>query len=318
MWDKKEMNWWLDFFRNEGWVLALKDIIRSMAQRRKPLERPSAPRGRSRSPKPLPKKMPKLKRKLVEAGPQSDMQSTSSSSALVVKPRPKPVILKANAKASAAQAAPQTSASSKPEATTSSSSVSTVQRPQVMRRIRRPEWVPWPCGGCKLMPWKCTCRAATKEFDESLADSSDSESSVDSIYEFMSKRAGIWDDLQRLGNEARPEVQRADSPEPVEERGMWACPKCKSMNLRFHLVCQVGNCGTRRELAKPLRPGDWMCPVCLNVNFRGRLRDGQQRCNWSRCTTNNWTCAQCGNLNYCSRPICQTRICRNPRPFSYY
>ena len=64
-----------------------------------------------------------------------------------------------------------------------------------------------------------------------------------------------------IDQEASEFVAREVSPEPVQEKDMWACPRCKSLNSRHVLLCQV-------KVDEPLsgtehvgtEPGGWVLP----------------------------------------------------------
>ena len=64
-----------------------------------------------------------------------------------------------------------------------------------------------------------------------------------------------------IDQEASEFVAREVSPEPVQEKDMWACPRCKSLNSRHELLCQV-------KVDEPLsgtehvgtEPGGWVLP----------------------------------------------------------
>ena len=58
-------------------------------------------------------------------------------------------------------------------------------------------------------------------------------------YQMASRKAGIWAIAEVDDQEASELVAREESPEPVREEDMWACPRCKSLNSRHELLCQV-------------------------------------------------------------------------------
>ena len=102
---------------------------------------------------------------------------------------------------------------------------------------------------------------------------------------------------------------RTDTMEWVT-RDCWACSSCKSMNLRFVLVCV---CGVRRQLREDWnwapQKNDWICDWCSNYNFSWR-----RWCHWSDCPTGDWECV-CGNVNYQRRRVCNRSSCQRPRPW---
>ena len=101
-----------------------------------------------------------------------------------------------------------------------------------------------------------------------------------------------------------------ESPPP----GAWVCSSCKSWVSRHKLYCSRVGCPTRRELMQKWKPGDYFCTVCGNHRFKD-----SSRCQWVHCHSNDWVCPneRCGNLNYAARRFCNTRWCREPRPFSF-
>ena len=58
-------------------------------------------------------------------------------------------------------------------------------------------------------------------------------------YQMASRKAGIWAIAEVDDQEASELVAREESPEPVREEDMWAGPRCKSLNSRRELLCQV-------------------------------------------------------------------------------
>ena len=109
---------------------------------------------------------------------------------------------------------------------------------------------PRPCELCHSMPWQCVCLNVPRTVEEER-----------SAYQIASRIAGIWGDTEVIDQEASEFVAREESPEPVQEKDMWACPRCKSLNSRHELLCQV-------KVDEPLsgtehvgtEPGGWVLP----------------------------------------------------------
>ena len=78
------------------------------------------------------------------------------------------------------------------------------------------------------MPWECVCLTVPRTVEEER-----------SAYQIASRKAGIWADAEVIDREASEFVAREESPEPVQEKDMWACPRCKCLNSRHELLCQV-------------------------------------------------------------------------------
>ena len=107
-----------------------------------------------------------------------------------------------------------------------------------------------PCELCHSMPWQCVCLTVPRSVEKER-----------SAYQIASRIAGIWGDTEVIDQEASEFVAREESPEPVQEKDMWACPRCKSLNSRHVLLCQV-------KVDEPLsgtehvgtEPGGWVLP----------------------------------------------------------
>ena len=167
--------------------------------------------------------------------------------------------------------------------------------------------VPWPCKQCWRMPWKCKCQKA--EAEDSAPEHIEQ---IEQDYELMCKRAGVWAAAAASQSEADRKVAEPEPPEEHDERDMWGCSKCSTMNLRHDLVCRVVGCEQRRPLVDFQESrGDWICPDCQNHNWGFR-----RLCNWTACPSNDWRC-ECGNLNRSNRKFCNRGVCGLPRPFSY-
>ena len=81
---------------------------------------------------------------------------------------------------------------------------------------------PRPCERCQPMPRQCVCLKVPRTVEQER-----------SAYQIASRHAGIWADAEVIDQEGE------ESPEPVQEKDMWACPRCKSLNSRHELLCQV-------------------------------------------------------------------------------
>jgi hypothetical protein len=103
-----------------------------------------------------------------------------------------------------------------------------------------------------------------------------------------------------------PEEKGANLPVDMA-RDAWACPECKSINLRFHAMCCL--CNAPVPFLQEPRAGDWLCGKCGNTNFARRTW-----CAWSTCATRDWLC-RCGNGNFARRATCNMRSCGLPRPW---
>ena len=88
--------------------------------------------------------------------------------------------------------------------------------------------LPWPCDVCGLLPWLRVCLTVSRTREEERR-----------AYQIASRKAGIWAVAEIDDLEASELVARDESPEPVREEDMWACPSCKSLNSRHELLCQV-------------------------------------------------------------------------------
>ena len=118
---------------------------------------------------------------------------------------------------------------------TSEKSASSTQNPaSPASPTSREKLLPWPCEKCGLMPWLCVCLTVSRTREEERRQ-----------YQIASCKAGIWADAEAIDQEASKIVARDESPEPVREEDMWACPRCKSLNSRHELLCQV-------KVGKPL------------------------------------------------------------------
>lgn len=60
------------------------------------------------------------------------------------------------------------------------------------------------------------------------------------------------------------------------------------------------------------RDGDWTCPQCGNLNYSDRAVCNMRKCGASR-PAQDWICHACGNSNYADREFCNMRRCRAPR-----
>ena len=78
------------------------------------------------------------------------------------------------------------------------------------------------------MPWLCVCLTVSRTREEERR-----------AYQIASCKAGIWADTEAIDQEASKIVARDESPEPVREEDMCPCPRCKSLNSRHELLCQV-------------------------------------------------------------------------------
>ena len=135
-------------------------------------------------------------------------------------------------------------------------------------------------------------------------------------YRIACSDAGVWAQVEEhmaaaveMENKEEPNVEQ-ESPPP----GAWVCRACKSWASRHKLYCTRVGCPTRRELLQKWKPGDYFCTVCGNHRFKHSVR-----CQWVHCHSNDWVCPnpKCRNLNYSARRFCNTRWCREPRPFSF-
>ena len=118
---------------------------------------------------------------------------------------------------------------------TSEKSASSTQNPaSPASPTSRAKLLPWPCEKCGLMPWLCVCLTVSRTREEERR-----------AYQIASCKAGIWADTEAIDQEASKIVARDESPEPVREEDTWACPRCKSLNSRHELLCQV-------KVGKPL------------------------------------------------------------------
>ena len=106
-----------------------------------------------------------------------------------------------------------------------------------------------------------------------------------------------------LSESESPETQ--DASPPPDMRDAWACPECKSTNLRFYAACRL--CWLPAPFLHKPRPGDWLCGVCGNTNFACRTW-----CAWSTCSSRDWLC-RCGNTNFARRAFCNMQSCGLPR-----
>ena len=89
-------------------------------------------------------------------------------------------------------------------------------------------FLPWPCDVCGLLPWLCVCLTVSRTREEERR-----------AYQMASRKDGIWARAERNDREASELAARDESPEQVREEDMWACPRCKSLNSRHELLCQV-------------------------------------------------------------------------------
>lgn len=137
------------------------------------------------------------------------------------------------------------------------------------------------------------------------------------VYRIACQRAGVWAQVEEHVAEAFAEAEWVEEPNVETESpppGAWVCHACTSWVSRHKLYCSRVGCPTRRELMQKWKPGDYFCTVCGNHRFKNSIR-----CQWVHCHSNDWVCPNqnCRNLNYSARRYCNTRWCRQPRPFSF-
>jgi len=60
------------------------------------------------------------------------------------------------------------------------------------------------------------------------------------------------------------------------------------------------------------RDGDWSCPQCGNLNYSDRFVCNMRKCQAPK-PAQDWICDACGNSNYADREFCNMRRCRAPR-----
>ena len=136
-------------------------------------------------------------------------------------------------------------------------------------------------------------------------------------YEKACHRAGVWkqveDDMAEAAEETESKVEPSIESESYPP-GAWVCRSCASWVSRHKLYCSRVGCPTRRDLMQKWKPGDFWCTVCGNHRFKDSIR-----CQWVHCHSNDWVCPNpaCENLNFSARRFCNTRWCREPRPFSF-
>eukprot|EP00392_Amoebophrya_sp_AT5.2_P018531 g19090.t1 len=61
----------------------------------------------------------------------------------------------------------------------------------------------------------------------------------------------------------------------------------------------------------PGKPGDWSCPNCGNLNYASREICNRTFCGYARFP---WNCPACGNDNFVGRFLCNRKNCQQPHP----
>lgn len=118
----------------------------------------------------------------------------------------------------------------------------------------------------------------------------------------------------------------ADSVLEGQPEGSWLCVNCNNVNYANRMVCNTRKCGMShpglRQAAAfaqaqefqqphqfqarlPPRPPRPAAPPPPAAVVAQSPRGGPE---------GSWTCLQCGNVNYPTREVCNTRKCRAPRP----
>mmetsp|Transcript_46800 Transcript_46800/g.54700 ORF Transcript_46800/g.54700 Transcript_46800/m.54700 type:complete len:202 (+) Transcript_46800:114-719(+) len=97
--------------------------------------------------------------------------------------------------------------------------------------------------------------------------------------------------------------------DPTAEAGAWTCTSCHNLNYASRVVCNSKTCDERRPshlppaifTNLPKAPATPTTPTNRNTSS-GDLEEGA------------WHCPSCGNHNYASRAVCNSKTCHEKRP----
>jgi predicted nucleic-acid-binding Zn-ribbon protein len=102
-----------------------------------------------------------------------------------------------------------------------------------------------------------------------------------------------------------------------EPAGAWLCTGCGNVNFKHRDYCNTKVCGLPHpdRMAVPMMGGahmgkgmPMMMPMPMPQAFESQMVAAVAGAKL------DWTCSSCGNLNYGSREICNTRKCQAQRP----
>lgn len=78
----------------------------------------------------------------------------------------------------------------------------------------------------------------------------------------------------------------------------------------------LGPAGAKSSRSVESDEGDWTCPDCGNVNFGNRLVCNMRKCGTAKPAAQAapWNCIGCGNENFANRLFCNMRRCQLAKP----
>eukprot|EP00929_Paragymnodinium_shiwhaense_P112367 TRINITY_DN80624_c0_g1_i1.p1 TRINITY_DN80624_c0_g1~~TRINITY_DN80624_c0_g1_i1.p1 ORF type:complete len:306 (+),score=42.09 TRINITY_DN80624_c0_g1_i1:108-1025(+) len=99
----------------------------------------------------------------------------------------------------------------------------------------------------------------------------------------------------------------------------WTCPACGNVNFASRDVCNTRKCRAPRPAgfgSVPPAAGFGSVPpaaVGAAMRMAAKMAGQQQQTAAVTERAGNWTCPDCGNVNFEHRDVCNTRTCQRPR-----